>query len=317
MHAFFHAAGTFFHHLEAVGWESLGIALACYVARLLLRVVAWRNILRASYPDVKVPRYAVLGAYLGGVGVNSVLPARGGDALRMYLVKHRIEGATYPTIGATLIVETLFDTFLAGALLVWAIVTGVLPSLDVIPHLPSVDWSWPLRHWHVAAVVAGVWLTVLVLFAVVAARRVRAFRERVRQGFAILGDRPRFVRQVLVWQALSWGLRIATVYWFLRAFGLPATVHNALLVLVVQSLSTLFPFTPGGAGTQQGLLVYVFGKTTTLSNTAVLSFSVGMQFAVTALSVVLGFGAILLMLRTLRWRDIVVGDKEKAYARQG
>jgi uncharacterized membrane protein YbhN (UPF0104 family) len=85
---------------------------------------------------------------------------------------------------------------------------------------------------------------------------------------------------------------------------------------VVQSLSTLFPFTPGGAGTQQGLLVYAFGKTSKLSKTAVLSFSVGMQFAVTALNVVLGFAAILLMLRTLRWRDVVVGDEEKAYARR-
>jgi hypothetical protein len=48
----------------------------------------------------------------------------------------------------------------------------------------------------------------------------------------------------------------------------------------------------------------------------VLSFSVGMQFAVTALNVLLGFAAILLMLRTLRWRDVVVGDEEKAYARR-
>ena len=60
----------------------------------------------------------------------------------------------------------------------------------------------------------------------------------------------------------------------------------------------------------------MFRKTSKLSKTAVLSFSVGMQFAATVLNVVLGFAAILLMLRTLRWRDVVVGDEEKAYARR-
>lgn len=316
MHAFFHAARIFFDHLAAVGWQSLGIALACHAVRLLFRVVAWRNILRASYPNARVPRLGVLGAYLAGVGVNSVVPARGGDALRAYLIRHRIEGSTYPTIGATLIVETLFDSVVAAGLVVWAITIGILPSIHAIPHLPSVDWSWPSRHLRVSLVIGAVWLTVLILFAVVGARRVRAFRERVRQGFAVLEDRGRFARQVLFWQAASWGLRAASIYWFLRAFGVPATAHNALLVLVVQSLATLFPFTPGGAGTQQGLLVYVFRKTSRVSETVVLSFSVGMQFAVTALNVLLGFAAILCMLRTLRWRGVVVADKEKAYARQ-
>ena len=37
-----------------------------------------------------------------------------------------------------------------------------------------------------------------------------------------------------------------------------ATLHNALLVQVVDSLATLFPATPGGAGTKQGLIVYLF-----------------------------------------------------------
>ena len=86
----------------------------------------------------------MLGAYLAGVGVNAIVPARGGDVLKLYLVRHRVEETTYTTLGATLIVETLFDTFVAGGVLVWALSIGVLPGLDVLPHLPQVDWSWPL-----------------------------------------------------------------------------------------------------------------------------------------------------------------------------
>jgi glycosyltransferase 2 family protein len=312
------AAGTFFHHLAEVHWLPLGIALGFQLARLLARAPAWRNIIRASYPELRIPRRTVLGAYLAGVGVNAIIPARGGDALKLYLVRHKVAETSYPTLGATLIVETLFDTIVAGGILIWALTIGVLPGLDVLPHLPQVDWSWPLRHEREAAIIAGVWVVVLILFIVVAVKRVREFKARVRQGFAILGDWRRFVLQVVTWQAASWGFRFASVYFFLEAFRVPATLHNALLVLVVQSLSTLLPFTPGGVGTQQGLLVYVFRRGgTAISGALLLSFSVGMYIATTILSVAVGFGALFLMLRTFRWRRVVVPEDEKAYALAG
>jgi uncharacterized membrane protein YbhN (UPF0104 family) len=310
------AAGTFFHHLAEVHWLPLGIALGFQLARLIARAPAWRNILRAAYPGLGIPRRTVLGAYLAGVGVNAVIPARGGDVLKLYLVKHRVGETTYPTLGASLIVETLFDTVVAGCILAWALTIGVLPGLDVLPHLPQVDWSWPLRHKREAAIIGVVWIVVLALFAVIGIRRARAFKARVRQGFAILGDWRRFVLQVATWQAASWAFRFASVYFFLEAFRVPATLHNALLVLVVQSLSTLFPFTPGGVGTQQGLLVYVFARAGTgIAGSLLLSFSVGMYVAMTILNVALGFGALFLMLGTLRWRRVVVPEEEKAYAR--
>ena len=101
-------------------------------------------------------------------------------------------------------------------------------------------------------------------------------------------------------------LRVLSILWFLEAFGLTRRIHDAFLVQVVQSLSTLLPFTPGGAGTQQGFLVYVFrGQAST---TSVLSFSVGMNIALTALNVAVGFAAIALMLKTLRGRGALARD---------
>jgi uncharacterized membrane protein YbhN (UPF0104 family) len=88
----------------------------------------------------------------------------------------------------------------------------------------------------------------------------------------------------------------------LRAFHLPATVHNALLVQIAQSLSTLLPITPGGAGTEQGLLLYLFrGKA---ARSSLLSFSVGMHIAIVALSVALGLLAVALMTRSLRLKRL-------------
>ena len=89
-------------------------------------------------------------------------------------------------------------------------------------------------------------------------------------------SRPQYyLRHVVAWQLLDWTLRLATVFFFLNAFGIPATLHNALLVQVSQSLATIFPFSPGGIGTEQALLVYVFRNVT--SRSVALSFSVGMR----------------------------------------
>src|SRR5262249_2818827 len=153
------------------------------------RVPAWRNIICASYPDLNVPRRTIGGAYLAGIGVNAIVPARAGDVLKLYLVHDPVRGTTYPTLSATLIVETLFAFVAAGAILVWALTIGVLPGLDVIPHLPQVDWSWPLNHKREFVIIASVWITVLVVFAVIGVRRAREFKHRVAQGFAIFGTR--------------------------------------------------------------------------------------------------------------------------------
>jgi uncharacterized membrane protein YbhN (UPF0104 family) len=302
VHVFFHDAGVFFGHLAAVNFGALAIALALHALRVIVRTRAWRNIIAAAYPDVDVRWRSVLGSYLGGVGLNAITPARSGDVLKLFLVKRRVEGSTYPTLGATLLVETLFDACVGIALLVWAARLGALPNIHRLPRLPNIDLRWAFQHpiaLEIGALVLGIVIGVLLVWATA---RVRAFWRRVRQGFAVLLDRDAYLRGVVSWQALSWCFRLGTVYFMLRAFHLPATVHNALLVQIAQSLSTLLPITPGGAGTEQGLLLYLFrGKA---ARSSVLSFSVGMHIAIVVLNVALGVLAIALMTRSLGFRRL-------------
>jgi uncharacterized membrane protein YbhN (UPF0104 family) len=302
VHVFLHDAGVFFRHLAAVDFGALGIALTFHALRLVARTRAWRNILAAAYPETRVRWRSVLGSYLGGVGLNAITPARSGDVLKLFLVKRRVEGSTYPTLAATLIVETLFDAVVGIALLLWAISLGVLPNIHRLPRLPNIDFRWAFEHpvaLEIGALVVGIAIGVLL---VIATRRVRAFWQRVRQGFAILRDRDEYLRGVVSWQALSWLFRFATIFFMLRAFHLPATVHDALLVQVAQSLSTLLPITPGGAGTEQGLLLYLFrGKA---ARSSLLSFSVGMHIAIVVANVALGMVAIALMTRSLKFRRL-------------
>ena len=80
--------------------------------------------------------------------------------------------------------------------------------------------------------------------------------------------------------------------------------------MAVQALSTITPFTPGGAGAQQALLVYVFRDVA--SRSSVLAYSVGQQIALAAFNVTCSLVAIFLMVRTLSIRRVVqLGREEK------
>jgi uncharacterized protein (TIRG00374 family) len=301
--AFLHAVAVFFHHLAEVQWPALGLALACHFIKLLFRARAWQNIVKAAYPTSRLKYRSAFGAYAAGVGVNSIAPARGGDLVKLYLVKHRCEEVTYPTLASTLVVETIFDFFVAGALMVWALSIGVLPTHQVYSRIPTVDWKFVLRHERASLIVLGVLAVLGLVLFLWARRRVESFWSRVRLGFAVLGDRRRFTIGVLLPQAISWVFRIGSLFYFLKAFGVQATVHNALLAQVVDSLATLFPATPGGAGTKQGLIVYLF-RGSAVSRSLLLAFSVGMNIAITLANLVVGLAAIGLMARTLSFKRL-------------
>jgi uncharacterized membrane protein YbhN (UPF0104 family) len=281
----------------------VGAAAGLHLCKMVARTRAWRNILAAAFPGAVVHWRSVFGAYAAGAAVNAVLPARGGDVLKLYLVKQRIESSRYPTLVATLAVDTLFDFFASAALLGWALDLGVLPGLDVLGRLRSIDWSWAERDPRLALIVAGLVVAALVVGWLLARRRIEGFAHQLRSGGAIL-RRPRlYLRSVVSWQALDWACRLATIYFLLQAFHLPATLHTALLVQVAQSLSTLVPLTPGGIGTEQGLVVYLFAGRATKA--AVLSFSVGMKVTLMSVNIVIGVAAIAVMLRTLHWRRVL------------
>jgi len=267
---------------------------------MAVRTRAWRNIVAAAYPASRVHWRGIFGAYAAGAAANAILPVRGGDALKLYLAKRQVAESTYPTLVATLAVETLVDLVLSVALLVWALDQNVLPGLDALARLRSIDWSWADRHPIGALIVLLGVIAAVALTTVVARRRVEHLMAELRAGGAILRRPSLYLRRVVTWQLLDWVLRLTTIYWLLRAFHLPANAQTTLLVQVTQSLSTIVPLTPAGIGTEQGLLVYVFsGKA---AATKVLSFSVGMKIVLMTITVGVGAVAAAVMLRTLSWR---------------
>jgi uncharacterized membrane protein YbhN (UPF0104 family) len=300
------AIDAFLDGVTGISWTPLGLAICCHLGRIVSRSRAWRNVIAAAYPDERVRWRDVYGGYVAGVGVNAILPGRGGDLLRLYIVKHRVEGATYPTLASTMLADGLFDLLAAGLLLAWALYEGILPGSSVLPSLPGTDWLWVFRNPWQSVVIAGFFLAIALILLGLSFPRITAFWDRVRQGLAILRTPRRYLRHVALWDALDWLLRLTAIFFFLEAFGLPATAHNALAYQVVGSLSTALPLTPAGIGTEQALLVYVFSGLASTSE--ILAFSVGVKLITVAINVTLGVTAVAIMLGSVRWRHRVEAD---------
>ena len=299
----FHAIRVFFEQLAAVEFVPLLLAICAHVVKTACTSRAWRNTIAAAYPEEPVPWRSIYGAYVSGVGVNALVPARGGDLLRLYLAHRAVHGAAYTTLASTLAVLAIFDSVAAGLLFLYALTLGVLPGLGLLPHLPGFDFGWVGRSPELSIVLALVLVIVAIFGGMWLRFRVHDLKERLLQGVVVLRDRRAYLRRVALWQAGDWTLRFVAIWFFLDAFGIEQSLRNVLLVQVTTSLASLEPVSPGGIGTEQAFIVFVFRDA--VPRSALLAFSVGMRLTLTAVNVLVGFAALFLMLGHVRWRDVV------------
>jgi len=307
--SFQHGAQEFFHRLSEIAWPAMAVALAFYLAHLLARSRAWQNTLRAAYPDRKVPYWRIAAAYLVGAGMNSVVPARVGDAVKIFLAKRSIRGSTYTTVVSSFFVGSVFDTSAAVLVFIYALTQGLLPNPPELPDLPAFDIAFWAQHPSLLLfTITALGIAIVVAFALLA-RRVEAFWDRVKQGAIVLADPRRYLRTVALWQGMGWLLRFFSLWFFLEAFHVGGSFQNVMLVMSVQTVSTLLPLTPGGAGAQQALLVATLVGPGPI---AVLTYSVGQQIAIAAWTVVLGALALILVFRTTDWRHLIRSASREA-----
>ena len=310
--SFFDAVGDFFASLADVGFGSLVLGLTSFGIYLALRSRAFFHVLRAAYPAERFQWRRIWGAYMAAYGFNNVVPARGGDVIKLYLTKTSIPHASYPAVGSALFVESIFDLTMAIPILTFAFSQGAFPKPPDFDKLGAFDLSFFAAHprFTLFAMTAAA-ILVFVGFAVLS-RRVQAFWDRVKQGFAILRDRRRYVREVFAWQFAGWVFRFTAFWFLLEAFGVGGSVHNVLLVLGVNAVAAVVPFTPGGAGVQQALLVKVFAGTAT--GATVAAYSVGQQIAIAVFSLGVGFAALVWVFGFKSFRAVIEAGRESRAA---
>jgi uncharacterized membrane protein YbhN (UPF0104 family) len=264
-----------FGHVDLL-WLVAGVVL--HLCSQLARGRGWHSVICAAHPPAEHPRRRdVLATWVAGAGASGVLSARGGDALRVLLLKRRMK-TTCPTLVGTLAAETVAETALGALLTTWALSAGLIPGL----HRPGLA---------TAALIAGGALA-LVLALRRATRRFPALARvcaDIRRGLALLGSPGRYVRRVASWGMLSRGLRLAALLCFLAAFALPVSLTAAFVVMVAHSSGRLVPFGPAGAGASLGLLVAAFPAVTHTATGAgeLTAFYLGTTGVLTAVGMVL------------------------------
>jgi uncharacterized membrane protein YbhN (UPF0104 family) len=311
---FIRGAEEFFGRLGDIGWPAMALALAFYLAHLLARTRAWQNVLRAAYPREEVPYAQITAAYLAGAGLNSFIPARVGDAVKIFLAKHSIRRSSYPAIVSSFFVQSVFDTTAGILVFIYALTQGLLPRPPELPDLPAFDISfWAENPRLLVFFLTALGIGLIALFAVLA-RRVQDFWSRVKQGVVVLTDVRLYLRTVASWQGVAWMMRFFAFWFFLEAFNIGGSFENVMLVMSVQAIATLLPLTPGGAGAQQALLVATLSGPGPI---AVLTYSVGQQIAIAAWAAFLGFAALAFVFRTTDLRTLIRHAGAEAEEHQG
>jgi uncharacterized membrane protein YbhN (UPF0104 family) len=299
---FARAAEAFFDNLAAIGWGALVVALFLWAGMLRARSHGWANALRAAYPRSRVDERFITAAFLAGAGFNAFLPARVGDAVKILLSKKSIPGSSYPAVASSFAVLAPFDTGIGILVLIYALSLGLLPALPEIPDLPAFEIAFWAEHPQLLMFfLTALGIGAVVLF-VILARRAEAFWQHIKQGVVILRTPRRYLREVAAWQMVGWLFRFAAFWFFLDAFNIGGSFENVLLVMSVESVAKALPFTPGGAGAQQALLVATLEGP---SRAAVLSFSVGQGLAVAVWAALLGFVSLAVVFRITDWRRLL------------
>lgn len=296
------AVERFFSNFGDIAWGYAAIALLLGLALQICRGIGWSNALKAAYPETEVRRQLVVGSFLVGAGMNGVLPARGGDALKIVLTKRSIPNATYPTVISSFAILAPFDSTIGFVVLGYAITQGLFPAAPRLPDLPAFDISFWAQNPIILAVVIATAVVAFVVGGAMLRRRATDAWSRLKQGLIILRTPRRYLAQVVSWQIVAWFIRFASFWFFLEAFRIGGSIETVLLVMSVLAVSSAVPFTPGGAGAQQALLVAAL---TGPPRTVVLAYSVGQQLLVTAFSFLTSMLALFAIFRTTGLKDLL------------
>jgi uncharacterized membrane protein YbhN (UPF0104 family) len=270
----------------APGWLVLGVIL--HLANQVARGRGWCTLLRSAGKAHVRRRDAIL-AWVAGAGAGGIASARGGDAVRVLLLRRRLPEAGCPLLLGTLVAEGAGELVVGAVLIALALALGFAP----LPGVPELVW--------VAPAVLGV---VVIAVAVARIPRLRRIASGIGRGCAPLREPRAYARGVLPWQLASRVCRLGALACFLAAFGLPATPAAVLLVVGAQTGGRLLPFAPASVGAGAAMLAAAFAPVTGAAVPAgqVAAFFVGTSAVLTAVGSVL---ALAICLRAVSWRDLL------------
>jgi len=211
----------------------LGVAVLAYAAVTALRGVRWHAILQGA--GVPAPMADAQALVVVGYMGNTVLPARGGELLRMYFMGERTGSSRISILGTILAERTLDVLALSGMLVGLALATAASTH--------SLLTLW--------LAVAGALLVLAVALAMLR-RASRAGRLGSRLASFTLASRNLFSAQGAMLVALTvpvWAGE-GCIYWLVgRALDMRLGLLACGFLVAISSLAAAIPAAPGYVGT--------------------------------------------------------------------
>jgi hypothetical protein len=274
-----------FSHL--VLWAYL-LAILAALAQSVVRSRAWRNLLVATFPGSNVRWRDAYGATLVMHGAGIFLPMHSEEAVRISLMKDRIDGASAPAIAATAGVDALFDVLL----------TAVLVILSAWLGASVVNWHEIAAHPVKPILFGGLVLAAIATTVAALRRKAHGLGGEVAQGLVIFKHRGVYTRTVLGWQLADFALQLATLYLMLVAFGFAAaTLTSVVLIRTAQRVTVSLPgFLE--TGSQQAMIVAILSAGGFPAGQA-LGFGFGSKVTLSGLTIALALTAARVMVGPL------------------
>ena len=264
-----HEAVTRLHQAQPL-W--LWAAGGAFLVTLVCVAFAWR----CAFAECGgcVSRRQTLARYGLGSLANSASPARIGDALRIALFSRSLEGSDrlWTSSGAFAAISAV-KVAISAALLIAASASNSIPL-------------WPLE----AASAFAVALAVAAFFA--RKRPIAHHALHLLDAFRALAHSPRGTAVLVGWVGAAALARVAAAAAVVAAFGLPAPLGAALVIVPALDLAGLFPITPGNIGVASAAVAAVL-QSRGVNFTTALSTGLAFHAMETLTSIVFGLGGVL------------------------
>ncbi len=232
---------------------------------------SWRCAIRLCGGTLTLPDACA--RYGAGSLVNTFVPARAGDAVRIALFSRALPnrerlwttGSAFAALGAARAVVVAFIV-VAGS------ISGTLPL-------------WPLF-----AAVGAVTITIGV--ALFARRRDPHSRAgHLLDSFRALGREPAAALRLIAWIALSFAGRLASATAIAAALGIHHPLAAAIVIVPALEVAGTVPVTPGNVGVTSGAIALAF-HTQGVSFTHGLAAGIAFHAVETAVGIMFGIGSV-------------------------
>lgn len=251
--------GDIVDHVRQVPPSYLLLFLGLKIAQSIFSSMTWWNILRATYPDKKIPFKLVFGADQVQDLLNLAVPARAGSWVMLGLFRLGIPGvpiAVLLTIWGVQNIAFAVLAFVNYSILLLGLPDFVDRRSGTVDRIREAFTEYPVPAWGAVLVLLVSGILLVQQFR----PRLKRYRGQIKQGAAILGTPRRYIDLVFLPSLVSYLLRCAGNAVLLLSFDIPVTFWTIALSVGARSLSGAVRVTPGGLGISQAIDVVAFQR---------------------------------------------------------